>query len=292
MNTVDEKLRRGFGLVERSESDSDLLGVALLAIHSALEDYLRGALSNHPAVSEADRQRVIRRELGWVSLADLAQQHLSLTAEQRKLLLDAQEARRSFMHGNPFRWRLGDVLRYGRFVEAFCGAEGLLDEILVERRTERRSRPAPVAAAPPAPKPEPVNWTWNIIRMAIVLGVFGALAVGLFAVYRWVDDTLRSFNEPAQQVAVATSAVAPVTAPTAVTRTGRIANLGGGPGWLHENPSFASATLPPRLSEGDKVVLVDEPTVDADGTTWQLIETGGYRGWSPANNVQVVPGGG
>lgn len=289
MNTVEEKLRRGFGLVERAESDSDLLGVGLLAIHSALEDHMRGELSNHPAVGEAERQRLIRRELGWNMLVDLAQQHLGLTDEQRKLVLGAQEVRRSFIQGNPFRWRVGDVLRYGRFVETFCGIEGMLDEVLIERRAERRNRPLPTAApAPAAPESTGNSFLWNIIRLAIVVGVFGAIGAGLFATYQWVRDELLPELSPQSAVSAPTSAVAPVAAPSPVTRTARIVNLGGGPGWLHEQPNFSSATLPPRLSEGDVVNLVNEPPVDADGTTWVLVEAQGYRGWSPANNVQVT----
>ena len=288
MPTVEEKLKRGFGIVERAESDSDLLGVGLLAIHSAVEDYLRGALSNHPAMSMELRERVIRRELNWATLTDLAQQHLALTDDQHNLVLAAQEVRRGFIQGNPFRWRAGDVLRYGRFAETLCDVTGLLDEVLLEQRSERRSRRLPVAA--PAPAPEQPNWLWNMIRLAIIVAVFGAIAVGLFATYRWAADILDTVAPQVGATTGATSSAAlPVAAPTAAIRTGTIVNLGGGPGWLHEQPTFSSATLPPRLSEGDRVTLTDEPVVDTDGTLWQLVEIKGYRGWSPANNVQVAP---
>ena len=291
MNTVEEKLRRGFGLVERAESDSDLLGVGLLAIHSALEDYLRGALSNHAAVSAEEHQRIIRRELGWEMLADLAQRHLALTDEQRRQVIEAQAARRSFIQGNAFRWRVGDVLRYGRFVEAFCHAEGTLDEVLVERRAERRNRPVLVAAAPSAAPPEQQNWGWNLARLAIIAVVLGVIGASIFATYRFVDQILGEIGAPPQSVATPPSSVgapAPVAAPSPVTRRGRIVNLGGTPGWLHENPTFASPTMPPQLAEGDPVVLIDEPPVDSDDTTWVLVEIKGYRGWSPANNVATT----
>lgn len=287
MNTVEEKLKRGFGIVERAESDSDLLGVGLLAIHSALEDYLRGALSNHAEVSSEQHQRLIRRELSWVALTELAQKQLVMTDEQRKLVLEAQDVRRGFIQGNPFRWRTGDVLRYGRFAETFCGAPGLLDEVLIERRSERRSRPAPTTA-PPVPERERGSWAWNVIRLAIIVAVFGAIGAGLFATYRWAEGVLGTVSPQAATSSGSTTAAAlPVAAPTASARNGTIVNLGGGPGWLHEQPNFTSATLPPRLTEGDRVTLSDEPTVEADGTTWQLVELKGYRGWSPVNNVQV-----
>lgn len=288
MNTVEEKLRRSFGLIARAESDSDLLGVGLLTLHSALEDHLRGALSNHAAVDAATRQRLIRREVSWATLSSLAQQHLGLTEDQGRMVLEAQEVRRSFIHGNPFRWRLGDVLRYGRLVETWCGMPGMLDEMLLERGNERRTRQLPATPAPDA-VPEPTRWGWNLVRLAIMLGVLGAIAVGLFAGYRWLDRTLLRDLVPPPAAAVPTLAAAPAAASPTLTRQGRVVNLGSGPGWLHEQPSFNSATRPIRLSEGDAVTLLDVPPIDAEGTTWQQVEIGGYQGWSPVNNIAVGP---
>jgi hypothetical protein len=45
--------------------------------------------------------------------------------------------------------------------------------------------------------------------------------------------------------------------------------------------------LPIRLAEGDVVVLMDDPLVEAEGTTWQRVSVSGYQGWSPVNNLQV-----
>ncbi len=284
MNTVEQKLRRGFGLVERASNDSDLLGVGLLSIHSALEDYLRGVLSNHAEVSAADRQRLIRREVGWRGLVELAQRHLGVAEDQRRVILEADEVRRSFIHGNPFRWRVGDVIRYGRFVEALCGEDGLFEEVLLERRAERPSRPMP-AAPPPQPQ-EQSRWPLYLLRLAIMLAVLGTIVIGLLAGYQWLDRTFLRELEPATSAAPTVNA-GPTLAPTATARRARIVNLGGGPGWLHDTASFASPTLPIRLAEGDVVVLMDDPLVEAEGTTWQRVSVSGYQGWSPVNNLQV-----
>lgn len=281
MSNVEEKLRRGFGLIERSSSDSDLLGVALIAIHSALEDYLRGELSNNPGVSAEERQRLIRREIGWLPLVELAQRQLGLSEEQRRIILSANEIRQSFAHGNPFRWRVGDVLRYGRFVEQLCDAQGLFEEVLLERRKERASRPLPQA------EPEPSRSGVTLLRLAIIAVVLVAIVYGAKLAY----DQARAFLElnSAPPPAVTSTPALPLPSPTAATRQARIVNLGGGPGWLHETPSFTSPTLPIRLSEGDLVVVLDRDPVEAEGATWQYVEAGGYQGWSPVNNMELTP---
>ncbi|KAB8142491.1 hypothetical protein F8S13_13085 [Chloroflexia bacterium SDU3-3] len=279
MSTVEAKLRRGFGLLARASSDSDLMGVALLAIHSALEEHMRGALASTPAVAEDDRQRLIRRELSWAALADLAQRHLALADTELQLVLDAQHVRRGFIQGRPFAWRAADMLRYGRFVAVFCGAEGMLDELTKARRTAERAREQPPEPAEPAP-----SWNRDMLRLAIMVAVSGMLCAGVFATYQWVGQALRELDAPTVPQAAATAGALPTAIPG---RTGTLVNLGGGPGWLHEQPSFDSATMPPRLAEGDRLRIIDEPTVEADGTIWQLVEAQGYRGWSPLNNVRA-----
>jgi hypothetical protein len=70
-------------------------------------------------------------------------------------------------------------------------------------------------------------------------------------------------------------------------RTARIVGLSGGPGWLHERPTFDSPTLPIRLSEGSPVSLLGQQETDSSGVTWALVTAGGYRGWCPVNNLAV-----
>jgi hypothetical protein len=70
----------------------------------------------------------------------------------------------------------------------------------------------------------------------------------------------------------------------------RVANLLGGPGLLHEQPDYASPTLPLLLREGDVVLLLPEPPVTADGVQWRLVQAGALSGWCPAMNLAVGGG--
>src|SRR5690242_566425 len=182
MSDVDEKLRRGFILIERSKTDSDLLGVALLSIHGALEDYFREVLSTCSNLSTQEHQSLIRRDTGWLKLVEMMQQHTGLSAEHRRIVLDANEVRQSFAHGRPFRWRASDVLRYGRFVEAICGRQGLLEEILIEQRAARaETEPIPVMEQRPSARGGIA--LGNLI--AIIL--FVAVIIGGWQIYTRLD---------------------------------------------------------------------------------------------------------
>ena len=285
MSDVDEKLRRGFELIARSSGDSELLGVALLAIQGALEDHLRVVLGARPDLSAEDRQLLAARGAGPLTLIELAHQYGELNREERLAVLEAASLRQRFARGEPFDGRVGSVLRYGRFVELLCGQQGLLDQVLIEQRRARARATAwessDAARGAPA-HPEPAG---------IPLGRFMALAALIVVLLCgiWLSTQLDM-----RRILVALSALPPPTITSGSTaalpatpapQRARIVRLGGGPGWLHTDPSFTSGTLPIPLSEGMEVTLLDRPQVEADGTTWRYVSVGGYEGWVPANNL-------
>lgn len=292
MSNVDEKLRRGFELIARSSGDSDLLGVALLAIQGALEDHLRVVLGARPDLSAEDRQLLAARGAGPLTLIELAHKYGELNREERLAVLEAASLRQRFARGEPFDGRVGSVLRYGRFVELLCGRRGLLDQVLIEQRRARARAAAAwessdaargAAGVPRTPtQPEPAG---------IPLGRFMALAALIVVLLCgiWLSTQL-----DVRRILVALSALPPPTVtsgPTAALpatpapQRARIVRLGGGPGWLHTDPSFTSGTLPIPLSEGMEVTVLDRTLADADGTTWRYVSVGGYEGWVPANNL-------
>ena len=282
MSDVDEKLRRGFILIERSRTDSDLLGVALLAIHGALEDYFREVLSTCSSLSAQERQSLIRRDTGWLKLVEMMQQHTGLNVEHRRIVLDANEIRQSFAHGRPFRWRVSDVLRYGRFVEAMCGRQGLLEEILIERRATRAAtEPIPIVEERSPPR------RGIAIGNLIAILLFIAVIIGGWQVYTRLDIPRLLSVLDAVPTRTATSA-APLTSPPSTTRQAQIVGLGGGPGWLHETPDFSSGTLPIRLGEGMQVTVLGQEQTDSDGLLWRYVSVNGYEGWCPAKNLAFV----
>ncbi len=158
MSDTEDKLTRGFTLLARSGGDPDLLGVALLAIHGALEEHLRAELLARPDLRSEERQTLEHYSAGWLPLVRLAQQYLDLTHDQRRTIQEASLLRQNFAYGEPFGGSVGTLLHYGRLVEKLCGRRGLLNEILLDRRRELQAQAAAAsaqAADEPAPDAEP-----------------------------------------------------------------------------------------------------------------------------------------
>jgi hypothetical protein len=284
MSDVDDKLQRGFMLLERAATDSDLLGVALLAIHGALEDRFRQTLSARPTLNLAERQALVRRDITGPALVEMMEQHAGLPADQRRIVLDALEIRQNFINGRPFRWRVNDMLRYARFVETVCDQRGLLDEILTERRAARAETEPIPALREPQSRFRPLLSIWN----AIALALFVCVIIAGVQIYNYLDiETLFSNADAAvtpPPVTSAANANARPT-PTSTARQARITGLGGGPGWLHELPNFDSNTLPIRLGEGMRVTVLEPEQTDSDGLLWRYVSVEGYEGWCPAPNL-------
>lgn len=284
MSEVDQKLRRGFALIERSGGDADMLGVALLSIHGALEDHFRATLAARPDLSAQDREALAERGAGWLTLVNLMQKYGALTTVQRRAILEANDIRQSFAHGEPFNGRVSSLLRYGRFAETLCGRTGLLDQVLIEQRYARADRAeaaretAPRAYDRAAPAPQ---------RSGLTLGQFLSVAalIVVLALGVWAYNAIfRGDARPPTDTGAETTTDLP---PTPAPLQARVINLGGATGWLHESPTFDSGTRPIPLSEGMLVVLGDQQQTDADGHAWRFVSVGGYDGWCPADNLQL-----
>ncbi|HMO56043.1 MAG TPA: hypothetical protein PKC19_01705 [Roseiflexaceae bacterium] len=307
MSTIDDKLRRGYDLTTRSGGDQDRLGAAMVAFHSALENYFDEFLGSLPQIDADVRELLTSGRIRWVQRANLALEHGLISREQRRMILDVNRLRQEFAHGEPFSGSAESVEAYGRFVTELCGR--------AVPRPARRRRAAAAPATAPADDPlatEPITApamdAWrerNATRqsrridllslfppqqIALLLTVSLLLAIGVWVVFDWV---LRPPDPAAVSIVPERTVIAPPTAVATaipITRRAQIVRLGGGPGWLRERPSFDAATMPIRLEEGTLVTLVNREPVEAEGTTWQLVAAGGYEGWCPLNNHEPVGG--
>jgi hypothetical protein len=307
MSNVDDKLRRGYDLVARAGGDPDALGVALLALHGALEEHLDETLRRLPEVLPEDRAQIGQPGYGWSTRAALAQRYGLISREQRQAILDANRQRQEFAHGGVFEGRQRELDNYA----------GLVAELVGRRPTAARPMPrpaprydqAPVAGSRPARAAASEGttigasgWTQRAqVRSTRrrellpdslpVRGLIGALGVLilLFMVWRLFSGTPAETEAPvangplSQQITPAPT-IPPVT-PSPVVRQGRIVGLGGAIGFMHEPAGFNTPTLPRPLTEGTLVTLLEQPAVEAEGATWIKISYGGYEGWVPINNV-------
>jgi len=290
MSDVDQKLRRGFELIERSGGDSDLLGVALLAIHGALEDHFRATLNARPDLNAKDREILAERSIGWLTLVNLMQKYGALTSTQRRAILEANDLRQSFAHGKSFAGRLGSMLRYARFAETLCDRVGLLDQVLIEQRYTRAARADHAsdddeyADEYAYERPVQARSGISLSQFVSIAAIIVLLVLGVW-LYNQRDSIKNIFGAPAVPPAPLNETTA--LPPTPTPQRARVIGLGGGPGWLHDSASFDSGTLPIALSEGMEVVVLDQEQTDAEGQQWRYVTVGGYEGWCPSANLAL-----
>jgi hypothetical protein len=295
-----DKLERGVLLLEDAGNDQDLLGVALLAFQGALAEQLRSLIATNPSLGEDERSALDRiGSLG--ALVELGRRHGDLTREQAWRILEADRLRAGFARGEPFRGSPSEIRTYARFVAELCNRADIISQVaaiptarlaLVEKRADDDDDDQDLP---------PQGLYHAIMRWVPGLILLACLALGAWWLFGQVMrqmggqapvSTVTASSGP--QPTFAPLIIAEVTptslpTPTIAARRGRIVRLGSGPGWLHQDPSFESPTLPIRLSDGQEVALLDERRTDSQGTPWVLVAVGGYSGWSPENNVEAIP---
>lgn len=308
MTRIEEKVQRGFDLVQRAGEDSDLLGAALLAFHSALSDYLDAELRRSPLLSDAERKAIDEGTITWPTRATLAQRAGLLTEKQRDRVLEINRVRIGFAHGEGFAGSARSVAAYGEFVAGLCGlaSSAAARDTAAHRAPTGAHRTAaePTATARPsatatsglrARAEERKARRAGLIPESNSFRVALAAVAVLFLIVLAVIGMQQLMPAPASIAGAPpttlSAAIAPPPTNTPVPQKARIVNLPpGGPGWLRTTPSFRAPTQPVPLSEGLEVTLLERDPVEAEGTRWRFVSVGGYDGWCPEHNLALGNG--
>lgn len=284
VSDVEEKLERGYALIGRSAGEPEMLGMALLAIHGALEAQLRSELRARQDLTADERRMVVEPGASGAPLIALAQRYLGLGHDELELVRAATLQRRDLARGEPYRGSAAFVASYARVVEARCGLGGALDAALIEYRHTRMPPPEP----PPAPVQPPRRRRISIGGIVAVTIMLLALLFAASLLYGLLDvERMASAVGLGAPPTVTPGPQATAGPPTPGPHTAKIVRLGGSIGWLRETASFAAPTLPPRLAEGAQVTLLDQQAADTDGNIWQFVSYDGYDGWVPQNNLEM-----
>jgi hypothetical protein len=288
MNTAEAKLRRGLELLGKAGNDPDSLGLALLALHGALEDDLHARLREHPDLTEPDRIDLARGKLGWPERAAMAQRYRLIDQDEYADLLEAESVRATFAQGGAMAWERAVLRNYARLVVRLCQQEGLL--LLM-------NSPQPAAAGPEA-HPAQSNPMAALIEqgrrwLAVTgfpLGLAGWLAAGMLALLLLVSLVA---GEPGSITTAGTGRAtlpsvmaSPPPTPAPAARSAGLVRLNGAQGRLHEAPGFDTVQLSIALNEGDQVTLLDGPREDVSGILWRQVAFGNYVGWVPNTNLE------
>lgn len=308
MTRVEEKIRRGFNLVKRAGEDSDLLGAALLAFHSALSDYLDTELRRSPLLSDEERRAIDEGTLGWATRAALAQRAGLLTEKQRDRVLEINRVRAGFAHGEHFAGNARSVAAYGEFVAELCGLRPSVstrdtaanraatgahhatgpDATTTARSAAPTSRLHTRAETRKARRAGLIPESRPFRIMLATVAILALIALAMVGIQQRTPSTPSIAGSPAT---TRLATIAPPPTSTPAPRKARIVNLPpGGPGWLRTTPSFRAPTQPVPLSEGLEVTLLERDPVDAEGTRWRFVTVGGYDGWCPEHNLAIENG--
>lgn len=279
MNGYRNKLQEGRQRLAQAGNDQSHLGMALIKIHAAHEDYLRVALHTHAGVPDDVKQIIFDvRTTNWLQLANLAQEYGILSSQERKLALDANGLRLKVAHGETVTLQRPFVERYLQLVESKIEARTGQTASLGAPAPYRAPDPPVTAHAPAAPPAR---------RSGCVAPLVVLLVVGLLAGGFWLQRNNAAISSNAADT-VAAPTFAPATPATAAeataaptvqqTRFGVVQGVGSAGLRVRSEPSLSGEILATKLSDGDRVEVVGGPQ-DADGHTWWQIRTGDSVGW-------------
>jgi hypothetical protein len=119
MNTIDEKLQLGLQRLEQSGDNPDLLGIALVTLHGALEDYFRDSLAANPDLPYEQQMLVQdRRQVQWKDLLELIQQYGGLSDADCRRVMQANRQRQIVAHGGRYQGTRVELTQYAYLVQS------------------------------------------------------------------------------------------------------------------------------------------------------------------------------
>ena len=115
-----EKLQLGLQRLSKAGYDPDLLSLALISLHGALEDRFRNWLSTNPSVPSSKREVISDvKQMQWKGLLDLMQQYGGLNDNQRRYIFRMNRLRQDVGHGKQFTGTRSELENYANFVRGF-----------------------------------------------------------------------------------------------------------------------------------------------------------------------------
>jgi hypothetical protein len=318
MSDYFDKFREGQRLLAQAGNDQAALSMALLKVHSALEDYLRSALATNQAVPEETRQAVTDiRAVQWRDLADYAQKYNVITGPERNTILSFNKLRQNVAHGETITLDREQLEQYVRMIGGKLNIR--VEDVPTKPAQSPRTQPPvsapprPTAATQPLPK-HPYNpyetavpdkrkkpkapknnppatrprgctsWVFGFLLIFFVLSGVRAFQDRFDVIYSEDGDPLRLPKIVDARSTQPESA--PVAQPTAAARMATVVDVGNLGLRVRETPSLTGTLVATKLSEGTQVQIIGGPQ-EADGHTWWQIQTEAITGWCSGTYLQI-----
>lgn len=302
---MEDKLQRGLRQLAEAGHDKDKLGMSLISLHGALEEYFRSQLAAEIAADENEQGR---RRTDWQDLLNLWQRHHSLSYHDRELIFAKNGKRNAVAHGDPFEISQREMEQYARFVQDFMGVQAASRPAYkppVQSAPRVKSTPPPSSQLHPTqrsssvPTKPKVKWSCRR-RLAIVAVIILLLSCWpLISLSKTLDPLFEAgpTSLPDRETRViATAAVeegergeggtAVTTTPTANTKTAlgptRIQTLGTSN--VRSEPDIESPVVGYTYHEEEYDVI----EANADETWYKIRLEDGTEGWIGSSRVNVL----
>lgn len=115
--SIQQKLDKGRGLLNKASNDPDLLGLALTSIHGALEDACRGWLDAPDIKQKHGKDVKNRGEASWQTLLELMPKHCGWSEQDVKYVAKMNSLRNKAAHGEGFAGTREELEMYLDYVE-------------------------------------------------------------------------------------------------------------------------------------------------------------------------------
>ena len=212
---LQAKLHEGLQtLVEAPESDRRLLGVALIQIHGAMEDFVRFELVRKVPHLRAEVEDV--KKSSWRELIIYCKQYLGYDEADVDSILAANAQRNEFAHGGRFDWSRIDVVRYAQYVHKKCFPNRPVPD-LSYRKPAAATTTKPVHSPPssiPIQSDSPSRPARSWTRIFVYLMLFLCLCGLAGTIYMY--DLLRSTGKAAETKEPVTSSSLKAVSSTAM----------------------------------------------------------------------------
>lgn len=165
------KLQKGLrGLSEDTPKDPEALGMALIRLHGALEDFIRLEV----AQKKPDLAHIVEdvNQTTWRDLIGYGKQYLGFTENDARLISKFNRIRLNAAHGDEFALSLDDLKEYAEYVQKWCNRVQATQKLTAPRQ-EQHSVPYY-----PEPRNRSLSGFAKLIIYSIVIMLF-CFVVGL-----------------------------------------------------------------------------------------------------------------
>jgi hypothetical protein len=122
--SIQQKLEIGRTRLNKAGNDPDLLGLAMVSIHGALEDACRDWLSAPNIRQQHGKNVQNRSEASWQVLLELMQKHCGWSEQDTRYVSRMNSLRNKSAHGDPFEGTRQELEKYLSYVEKAIGHNG------------------------------------------------------------------------------------------------------------------------------------------------------------------------